>query len=695
MEGKRRRWRSSPDSLRGRRFPPSSSTSTSAGYTRLARTEDRYGVSFVDDVTWVAQGRSVHEIRIKLEAAARRAITWGGASGVTFEAGKTEAILFFRNRRHWKDRGQVSIRVGDHRVPFNVKATRWLGVYLDSRLCFAEHARVSARRARTAERRLSSMVARHGVPPLSARHLQEAIVGATMMYGAEVTWRGQKSMSRTFQVGINRIARATLGVLPSTPVAFLQAKGGSVPAVARLDGRQEAFAIRLASRDEPTDGLLKAGTGLGKRLREVTESKGGGREGGVEQVRCSRGLVFPGLIAVPAVRHDKRDRKMVAEAAREDAMAMERDTDTIWTDGSRLEDGKVGVGVAWFEEPDGDTSERTTTRRRDYRTAGQRRNGQKGYLQGVRTMITNRPGWRGGGFRMGGGHEAYDAELAAVVYALVHLHERGQRGRSYTIFTDSVAAMRRIREDAPGPGQEMAIRAIEVADRLVHEGNTVSIRWTPAHVGVEGNERADRAAKDAANLPPLRGTQGRLSLAFLNRRTTERIVDRWNTDTRTRLESRGRRGAFTGPDRRARPRIRPLLTTTGKRVASRYFQLLSGHAMIAPFLRDRWGWTESDSCWWCDGGRQSRDHLFKECKRWEKEIRELWSAVGRISGRRESDDGPFKSRRRFGFHVRQARARPSNTTVRELLSNSRYTEEVLGFLEKTRVGEVKEGVICK
>jgi hypothetical protein len=26
--------------------------------------------------------------------------------------------------------------VGDHRVPFNVKATRWLGIYLDSRLSF-------------------------------------------------------------------------------------------------------------------------------------------------------------------------------------------------------------------------------------------------------------------------------------------------------------------------------------------------------------------------------------------------------------------------------------------------------------------------------------------------------------------------------------------------------------------------------
>ena len=133
-----------------------------------------------------------------------------------------------------------------------------------------------------------------------------------------------------------------------------------------------------------------------------------------------------------------------------------------------------------------------------------------------------------------------------------------------------------------------------------------------------------------------------------------------------------------------------------------FFQLLSGHAMIAPFLKEKWGWIDSDRCWWCGGGRQSRDHLFKECITWKREITELWNEVGRISGKRgkegereDRDGGLFKSRKGFGLHVRQARARPSNTTIRELLSNSRYSEAVLGFLRKTRVGEVKEGVICR
>ena len=60
-------------------------------------------------------------------------------------------------------------------------------------------------------------------------------------------------------------------------------------------------------------------------------------------------------------------------------------------------------------------------------------------------------------------------------------------------------------------------------------------------------------------------------------------------------------------------------------------QLLSGHALIAPFLKEKWRWTDSDRCWWRETGRQSREHLFKECTAWTSEIRKLWTAVGEAS----------------------------------------------------------------
>ena len=116
-------------------------------------------------------------------------------------------------------------------------------------------------------------------------------------------------------------------------------------------------------------------------------------------------------------------------------------------------------------------------------------------------------------------------------------------------------------------------------------------------------------------------------MASLKRRISEGVREKWIADTRTRMSgatgggnfsgARDRkRGAFQGPDRVRGPTIRKPLRRAEKRVASVYYRLLSGHAMIAPFPKERWGWIDTDQCWWCNRGRQSRVHLFKECSTW-------------------------------------------------------------------------------
>ena len=51
--------------------------------------------------------------------------------------------------------------------------------------------------------------------------------------------------------------------------------------------------------------------------------------------------------------------------------------------------------------------------------------------------------------------------------------------------------------------------------------------------------------------------------------------------------------------------------------------------------------------------------------------------MGKASGRREETDRPLNNRKVFGFRIKQVWARPSNTPIRDLLSDSRYTEAVL------------------
>ena len=54
---------------------------------------------------------------------------------------------------------------------------------------------------------------------------------------------------------------------------------------------------------------------------------------------------------------------------------------------------------------------------------------------------------------------------------------------------------------------------------------------------------------------------------------------------------------------------------------------------------------------------------------------------------------PQGSRRVFGYNVREAQARSSNTTVRELMGHDACTEAILSFLRGTDIEKVKSGVL--
>ena len=113
---------------------------------------------------------------------------------------------------------------------------------------------------------------------------------------------------------------------------------------------------------------------------------------------------------------------------------------------------------------------------------------------------------------MGKGYEVFDAELLGVVRALQVAEKVGDQ-RPIPILLDSQAAIARLRHTQPGPGQALAIQAHAIARRLHARGRQPTVQWVPGHAGVEGNERADQVAKQAANKPPGRGPR-EISLAF-------------------------------------------------------------------------------------------------------------------------------------------------------------------------------------
>ena len=224
--------------------------------------------------------------------------------------------------------------------------------------------------------------------------------------------------------------------------------------------------------------------------------------------------------------------------------------DTIWIDGSRLEDGRVGAACVW-------------------QTSG---------------------GWDGRCFHLRDNKEVFDAETYAIAQALNILDRRQEKGRRYTVFVDSTSAIDRIMTDGIGPAQSFGVAAIEGCTRVMARNNKVTVRWVPAHHGVAGNEKADEYAKAAAEgdrPDSLRAVPDKLrwetSLSHMTRVATKAPACRTRQWTSERLGD-PRRKYRTPPGRGVR---RKLLRRTPKYIASRYYKLPPGHAAIGPYLRDK------------------------------------------------------------------------------------------------------------
>jgi len=242
------------------------------------------------------------------------------------------------------------------------------------------------------------------------------------------------------------------------------AESGLRPAECLLNNRSRRHVLRLMSlpRGNQAKSLPGSNTPIGQRMAQFSEYSGR-----VEEI-CQPEDGPTELEASVSIAD--------AEWAKQEAMRADSQPGlTLWTDGSRDENGAVGYAVVW-------------------------RKGRR---------------WAGRKVHMGYYQEAYDAECAAIARALaaaVGQAKQHKLGR-VRIFTDAHPAIARMTHDEPGPGQTYAIQARQAIAILRKQEPAIAIEIRcPAHKGIHGNEVADKWAKLAASEPDAHGVES-LTLA--------------------------------------------------------------------------------------------------------------------------------------------------------------------------------------
>jgi len=197
---------------------------------------------------------------------------------------------------------------------------------------------------------------------------------------------------------------------------------------------------------------------------------------------------------------------------------------------------------------------------------------------------------------MGYNQEAFGAESAALARALEVAARRRSTPAKVTIFTDAQAAIWRMASQEPGPGQKYAIQArkwIKVL-REVRPQVEIEIRWCPAHAGVAGNEKADEWAKLAAEEPDAHGVEslsqadryGRWPMPPPTSRANIKgeISEKKWAEAREWAEERIIARKYSLP---ADQRPDRAVAGSTKRLASRFYQLKTGHCLTGNTLSGR------------------------------------------------------------------------------------------------------------
>jgi len=128
----------------------------------------------------------------------------------------------------------------------------------------------------------------------------------------------------------------------------------------------------------------------------------------------------------------------------------------------------------------------------------------------------------------------YTAELYAILLALNELSK--QQHKHYLLFSDSLSSLNSI--DNKKIDHPITLQILLKYHNLFTHSYNIIFCWLPSHVGITGNEKADKAAKSALNKPilripiPFRPTDLK---PIINKYIHKKWQQTWNSQTQNRL----------------------------------------------------------------------------------------------------------------------------------------------------------------
>ena len=231
-------------------------------------------VGFADDINILTYGRSTEINCHTLEHIHSRCLNWASRFGMSFAPAKYELIHFTRHRT--KFNLQATLNLGTV-IKTPAPDLRVLGVWLDTKLQWAAHAREVKKKALVQQYALRRVTASTwGATFVRARQLYTAVVRPAVIYGASV-WKsplGVKTgkLMPLLQSIQNSCLRTVAGAYKATPIRSLEVETYLPPIDIYLNSRIAAFQRRIENSSS-YDVIRKACSAIRARLKSRVARK--------------------------------------------------------------------------------------------------------------------------------------------------------------------------------------------------------------------------------------------------------------------------------------------------------------------------------------------------------------------------------------------------------------------------------------
>ena len=547
--------------------------------------DEEVSAIFMDDTCIWAEADSLFELELKLQAASMSVQIWCRKNGIIINASKVKVLLN-------QYRSDFGITVAGSRIAASSEA-KYLGFHLYSIPDSGHTLQFNLLHlARDLKRRANLLYPlRHKLPSSALRTFAEGLIMGKLQYYLPMLSTENQATLEPVAVAYRHCLRILVGGIKTTPLPLIHSQAGFPPLKLLIEDSCRKFYLNLMTnpncllakefenwttdfyRGSPMMGLYRTEDML---PIDLTIYPLGGYS------RPSRGILEQ-LYRCNFIINDD------IEEAKEDLQVgnLIPDSDLyIYTDGSyRIADGKkpesAGAGFVVMDTSGGTLCE--------------------------------------GSYRVKPSTSSYHSELMAMFAALddfIEAHQTTVYGKTISILSDSRGLLTRLRSLSLNlsPAIDGVTEDIlNYINLLFRAGvKNVSMVWIPGHIGIPGNEMADRLA--------FRGLDSRTIIESPLPPTTFRlwIRDLREYELKMYLESNVKPSSNPEAPNRALfglPRMNPEPGKTKNRKAEvMFFRLLSGHTNTKDHWKRLGFKVEDTKCKLCSKEEETAAHLLLHCK---------------------------------------------------------------------------------